>query len=208
MDDEETMGMAFGTLGGEFMRTMVIPEIDAYRFAKWTQASGVSTVTAATLDTSAKVLAALDVAMLQMDEDEVPDEGRRLYISATCYQLLQGAITRQVGNDANVSRILRVLDGVTIKKVPQKRFYTKITLNAGSASNAGGFVKATDGLDLNFILMHPSARDQATKHAVTRIFSPDVNQTADAWLIQYRIYHDTWVYDNKVDGIYFHSKAS
>ena len=208
VDDEEMLGMAMGQTGGEFMRTQVVPEIDAYRFQKWVQASGVSTVTAATLDTSANVLAAIDAAMLQMDEDEVPSEGRRLYISATCYSLLKGAVTRQLANDANVSRILQSLDGVSIKPVPQKRFYTKITLNTGSASNAGGFTKAADGLDLNFILMHPSARDQAVKHNVSRVFSPEVNQTADAWLLQYRVYHDTWVYDNKVDGIYYHSKAS
>jgi len=35
MDDEETIGMAFGTLVGEFMRTMVIPEVDAYRFSAY-----------------------------------------------------------------------------------------------------------------------------------------------------------------------------
>lgn len=28
-DNEETLGMAFGTLAGEFMRTQVIPELDA-----------------------------------------------------------------------------------------------------------------------------------------------------------------------------------
>src|SRR5688572_17863410 len=35
MDDEETLGMAFGKLGGEFIRTQVNPELDAYRFAKY-----------------------------------------------------------------------------------------------------------------------------------------------------------------------------
>ena len=34
MDNEETIGMAFGTLAGEFIRTKVAPEIDAYTFAK------------------------------------------------------------------------------------------------------------------------------------------------------------------------------
>lgn len=29
MDNEETLGMAFGTLAGEFIRTRVSPEIDA-----------------------------------------------------------------------------------------------------------------------------------------------------------------------------------
>ena len=33
MDNEETAGVAFGSLAGEFIRTKVIPELDAVRFA-------------------------------------------------------------------------------------------------------------------------------------------------------------------------------
>ena len=33
MDDEETAGVAFGRLAGEFVRTKVAPEMDAFRFA-------------------------------------------------------------------------------------------------------------------------------------------------------------------------------
>ncbi len=40
-DDEETLGMAFGTLVGEYMRTEVLPEVDAYRFSKYSSWSGI-----------------------------------------------------------------------------------------------------------------------------------------------------------------------
>jgi hypothetical protein len=40
-----------------------------------------------------------------------------------------------------------------------------------------------------------------------KVFDPDVNQAKDAWLFQYRLYHDAFVYDNKVKGIYLHNKA-
>jgi hypothetical protein len=49
---------------------------------------------------------------------------------------------------------------------------------------------------------------QATKLAAMKVFWPEENQTADAWLFQYRLYHDAFVYDNKVKGIYSHIKAS
>ena len=42
MDNEETLGMAFGTLAGEFVRTKEVPEIDAYRFAAMASATGIS----------------------------------------------------------------------------------------------------------------------------------------------------------------------
>ena len=43
MDDEETLGMVFGTVTGNFMREWVIPELDAYRFAKYASTSGITT---------------------------------------------------------------------------------------------------------------------------------------------------------------------
>src|SRR3990172_2016997 len=191
MDDEETLGMAFGTLAGEFMRTVVTPETDAYRFAKYASWSGISTASEAALTTAAAVLAAFDVAMLQFNEDEVPEEGRLLYISATLRQLLSASLTRALATETGVDRRLKNLDDVEIISVPQSRFYTQVTLNAGATSSAGGYVKtASTGRDINFLLLHPTAILQANKHANLKIFSPDENQTADAWLIQYRQYHD------------------
>ena len=37
MDNDETIGMAFGSVMGEFERVHVVPEVDAYRFAKYAQ---------------------------------------------------------------------------------------------------------------------------------------------------------------------------
>lgn len=210
MDDEETLGQAFGTLAGEFVRTAVVPEVDAYRFSKYASWSGISEVgTPAALDTAAKVLAAFDVAMGQLDSDEVPPEGRKLYISTTCYNLLKGSLTRSLANETSADRRVLTLDNVQVIPVPQTRFYKGITLNAGSTASAGGFTKTSStGRDINFLLIHPSAVLQVTKLANLKVFTPEENQTADAWLFQYRLYHDAFVYDNKVDGIYSHIAAS
>ena len=209
MDNEETLGMAFGTLAGEFIRTQVVPEVDAYRFNKFASASGISAATPAALTTAAGVLAAVDVAAGALDTDEVPVEGRLLFIASPLARLLNDAITRVLANEGSADRRLKQLDEMTIIPVPQKRFYKGITLDAGATSSAGGFSKTVStGRDINFLLMHPSAREQATKLAALKIFSPEENQTLDGWLIQYRLYHDAWVYDNKVDGIYLHLKDS
>ena len=209
MDDEESLGQAFGTLVGEFIRTQVAPEVDAYRFAKYASWSGISTTSEAALGTAAAVLAAFDAAMTQMDNDEVPAEGRILYISSNLYSLLKASISRTLGNETSADRRVVALDGVRVVPVPQSRFYTQVTLDAGSASNAGGYSKtASTGRDINFLLVHPSAVLQPTKLALPKIFSPDENQTADAWLFQFRLYHDAFVYENKVDGIYLHKKNS
>lgn len=204
MDNEESLGMAFGTLAGEFIRTKVVPEVDAYRFAKFGGWSGVSG-TAAALANAAAVLAAVDVASASLDDAEVPLEGRLLFLASPMYRLLNQSVTRQFGNETSIQRKLKVLDDMTVIEVPQARFYDAITLNAGATPDAGGYTST--GTAMNFILMHPSAREQATKLATLKVFSPEENQLSDSWLFQYRLYHDAWVYDNKKAGIYVHKTA-
>lgn len=204
MDDEETLGMAFGKLAGEFIRTQVVPEVDAYRFSKWASTANVSTTAAAALANAAATLAAIDVASGKLDDDEVPQEGRLLFIAQPQYRQLTAAVTRSLENQSTYDRRLRQLDEMTIIPVPQGRFYTAITTNAGALSNQGGYSKAAGATNLNFILMHPTAVEQATKLANLKIFSPEENQLTDSWLFQYRLYHDAWVYDNKVSGVYIH----
>lgn len=204
MDDEETLGMAFGKLAGEFIRTQVVPEVDAYRFSKWASTANVSTTNAAALANAAATLAAIDVASGTLDDDEVPQEGRLLFIAQPQYRQLTAAVTRSLENQSTYDRRLRQLDEMTIIPVPQGRFYTAITTNAGALSNQGGYTKGAAATNLNFILMHPTAVEQATKLANLKIFSPEENQLTDSWLFQYRLYHDAWVYDNKVDGVYIH----
>ena len=204
MDDEETLGMAFGKLAGEFIRTQVVPEVDAYRFSKWASTANVSTTNAAALANAAATLAAIDVASGTLDDAEVPQEGRLLFIAQPQYRQLTAAVTRSLENQSTYDRRLRQLDEMTIIPVPQGRFYTAITTNAGALSNQGGYTKGAAATNLNFILMHPTAVAQATKLANLKIFSPEENQLTDSWLFQYRLYHDAWVYDNKVSGVYIH----
>jgi hypothetical protein len=207
MDDEETIGMAFGTLVGEFIRTKVVPEIDAYRFATYASWSGITSPSQAALADAAAVIAAIDVAQAALDADEVPGEGRRLYCADGIYHKLKGALTRSWSNEGGVDRRIYTLDGMQVVMVPQTRFYNQVTLDAGATSSAGGYTKtASTGRDLNFMIIHPSAVLQVAKHNPLRVFSPQENQTADAWLFQYRIYHDAFVYENKVDGVYAHVK--
>ena len=208
MDNEESLGQAFGALAGEFIRTQVAPEIDAYRFAKIAAATGITKATPATL-ASGTVFAAIDAAHAVLDTNEVPREGRILFVSPEVSGFINAAVTRSLGNESTVDKRVTTLDGTQIIVVPQGRFQTLITLNAGATTSAGGFIPTvTTGQNINFILMHPSARDQATKHAQLKIFTPDENQDMDAWKVQYRVYHDAWVYDNKVKGIYLHAKVA
>lgn len=211
MDDEETILMLYGKLVGEFMRTHVIPEIDAYRFATLAGTANIggaaADITAGTTD----ITALLDTAEEYMGDKEVPAEGRLLYVSELCYKALkQKGITRTIANENGVNRNIEVYNGMEVRRVPKARFCTGITLLDGSTEGQeGGGYKFTSGTSkpINFMIVHPSAVTAITKHEVPRVFNPMVNQTANAWRFDYRIYHDIFALSKKLDGIYVH-KAS
>lgn len=212
MDDEETIGMAFGTLAGEFIRTKVVPEVDAYRFAKMAGATGITKATAAdvTIGTT-DVPGLIDEGERQMNEDEVPYEGRILFISESAYAGLKAKVIRTTLNGENgIDKDILIYSNMRVIRVPQSRFYTAITLRDGKTSGqtGGGFVGTKGAFPINFMIVHPSAVCQVLKHVKPRIFAPDVNQKADAWKFDYRVYHDTFVYENKVKGIYLHNGST
>ena len=211
MDNEETVGMAFGTLAGEFIRTKVAPEIDAYTFAKIAGTTGILSANADVTVGTTDVPSLIDTAEMQMNEAEVPGEGRILFISETAYAGLRAKIVRAVQNDVTgINKDVETYNGMRVIRVPQSRFYTAISLYDGTTEGqtAGGFVGAAGGYKINFMIVHPSAVNKVVKHVLPRIFTPEQYQNADAWKFDYRIYHDTFVYENKTNGIYLHRGAT
>lgn len=213
LDNAETAGLAFGRLAGEFIRTKVVPELDAFRFASYAQTTGISTVTGAALSTGAGVVEAIRAAINKMDEDEVPQEQRYLYITPTLLGLVE---------DLDTTKSKKVLEGFAkITKVPQSRFYTKIAQKSGKIittgegqdasttdETAGGYAKASDGKNINFMVIHKPALIQYQKHTVPKVITPEQNQTADAWKFGYRTVGIADAYENKVAGIYLHKSTT
>lgn len=202
IDNAESMGMAFGTLAGEFMRTKVVPEVDAARFATYSSKAADEMKTAENISTGAAAVAAIDLGTEKLDDAEVPSEGRILFLNPTMYRLLKGGITRYTMNgDNNIDYNVEVYDDMRVIKVPSGRFNTAVTLAQPSAHNDAGGYTAT-GSTINFMIVHPSAIMQATHLSNPRIFSPDVVQEAQAWMYDFRQYHGAWVKHQKDNGIY------
>lgn len=193
MDDLETLGIAFGTLASEFIRTKVVPEVDALRFSKY--AAGGHTEADGAL-TAANIVEKIDAGIAYMKEAEVDLTGAYLFITPTLFNAIKSSdkFTRPLAPGQNPNRNFGTYDELTVIEVPQKRFYTGVT------EGENGFT--TSGSKINFQIIAPSAVLQVAKHAKLRVFDPDVNQKADAYKIDYRIYHDAWTLENKTDGIY------
>lgn len=201
LDNQETAGIAYGRLASEFIRTKVVPELDAFRFASYAGTDGISTVAAADLANGADVISAIRAAVNKFDEDEIPLEGRYLFITPTLYGLIQ---------DLDTTKSKEVLSGLTVVKVPQSRFYTAIEQKDGTTSGEtnGGYAKATEAKNINFMLIHKDAVIQFEKHVAPKVVTPEQNQSSDAWKFGYRNVGIADVYENKVAGIYLHKSST
>lgn len=202
LDNAESMGMAFGTLAGEFMRTKVVPETDAVRFAQYAQNAAAANQDTESLSTSAQVIASIDDAVAALDDAEVPYEGRILFVNPTSYKLLKGGITRYTMNGENgIDYNVEMYNDMRVITVPSARFNTEITLGQPSAHDGAGGYTAT-GSTINYMIIHPTAILQVNRLAEPRIFSPAVFQEASAWAYDFRQMHGAWVKHQKSNGIY------
>ena len=206
MDDAETMGLAFGSLASEFMRIKVTPEVDAVRFAKYATNAG-ETVSAVLTNKTA--VSAIATAEVSMEEKEVSLANCVLFMTPTVHGYVKDDtdhFQRTLVPSENPNRNFGSFDEMPIVKVPQTRFYTAITLGDGKTNAAGGYAKAENAKDINFMIVDRASVIQLIKHGKIRVFDPDTNQSADAYKVDYRLYHDAWVLNNKKNGIYCHTK--
>lgn len=193
MDNIESAGLAFGRLSSEFLRTKVVPEIDAWRIASYAQISEVTTVNE-DLSTGKAALAAVRAARTAIEDSEAN--------LATCYLFISPTLAGMI-DDLDTTASKKAMEGFAgIVKVPRSRFFSKIGL---TAKGAGGFTKAAGALDMNFMVLDKQALIQYQKHTVSKIIAPDQNQNADAWKFGYRTVGIAECKDNKKSGIYVHT---
>jgi hypothetical protein len=199
LDNQQAGNMIVYTLS-EFLRLKVVPEVDAYRISKYAGAvpssnwdTAVDTWTAATAY-NAFVKAKSKLFNLGVDEEE---------LVLLCTDAFKAKLAEKVGDARLVEgqiadyRVTK-LDGVSIIPVPESRFYDSIELSDYSAEGIGGGYKpADDAHVLNFLMFPKSYAINVSQHNRTRIFTPDVNQNADAYKVDYRLFHDAFVLDEK-----------
>lgn len=196
VDNMDTAGIALAGLMSEFTRTQVIPEQDAFTFAKLAEKATTNNVEV-TFTEGAKVLEALNTAYAKMSDDQVPEGDRVLFITPTLLKLAQSLDLIQN------KQILNNFSSVV--EVPQARFYSKIDLKN---DNAGGYAKATDGVDLNFIIAHKPAVIKFDKHITSNMIDYTANQTHDGYIYKYRRVGIVDIYDNKEKGLYVSKKGA
>jgi len=214
MDVDETNFVATASaVMGEFQRTMVVPEIDAYRLSKL----GAAAVSASNAEYGYTPAAATIMAKVKAARAAIRKKGYtgRIYIHITSDALteLEIALGTQLRSETfsqgGIDTTVPIIDKDTfLIETADDRMHTAITLYDGTTSGqtAGGFVAA--GKQMNFIAIAANAPIAVSKQDKMRIFDPDTYQDADAWALDYRRYHDLWIPDNKKPLIYANIKDS
>ena len=207
--DETNFAATAGAVMGEFQRSRVIPEIDAYRYSKiaeLAQAAGKTKEYKAAKDTIFEELMN-DMTAIR----DIVGDGCEMVIAMNAKaaglldlakggtNVLESGIFQQGSAELKVKEI----DGCPIIRVPSARFQTKYTFLDGvtESETEGGFTAAADAKGINWIIMVKNAPVAISKTDVTRIFDPMTNQNANAWKIDYRKYHDIWITENGMNGI-------
>nr|DAS07886.1 MAG TPA: major capsid protein [Caudoviricetes sp.] len=211
MDVNETNFVATaGTVMGEFQRTQVIPEIDSYRYSKIAAlATAENKVTTGFTPAVATILEKLEAEITEIQDVVGEDEGLIVVMSTKLRTILNNAdkFNRYLNvaefKNGSINTTVKSFNDIPILGVPSARMKTAYVFNDGKTANqqAGGFKADTGAKDINWIIMPQRAPIAVSKTDKVRVFTPDINQKADAWKIDYRKYHDLWIPKNRFAAI-------
>lgn len=211
MDVNETNFVATaGTVMGEFQRTQVIPEIDSYRYSKIAAlATAENKVTTGFTPAVATILEKLEAEITDIQDVVGEDEDLIVVMSTKLRTILNNAdkFNRYLNvaefKNGSINTTVKSFNDIPILGVPSARMKTAYVFNDGKTANqqAGGFKADTGAKDINWIIMPQRAPIAVSKTDKVRVFTPDVNQKADAWKIDYRKYHDLWIPKNRFAAI-------
>lgn len=208
MDVNETNFVASaGNVSSEFQRTQVVPEVDSYRYSKIYAEAEKGRIDY-TLDAATVFEAFIDdIAYVQdMVGENEPLVASISGIAAAAisklkdYQKLVDT-TNFVAGTLNTK--VKSINDVPLFKVPSARMYTSYVFKDGKTAGQeqGGFEKGETAKQINWIIMPRRAVIAVAKQDNMKIITPEVNQTADAWKIAYRKFHDVWIKQSYLDTI-------
>ncbi|HDX9631452.1 TPA: capsid protein [Bacillus cereus] len=150
--------------------------------------------------TPENALTVFDEIMENMDEKEVPQEGRLLYVLPTVKTALKQAkeIARYMGvqnNNGQINRVVNRLDEVEIIGVPSSRMKTLYNFTNGAKPDP-------TAQQVQMMLIHTSCMVAPEKYEFVSVDAPSA-KTAGKYFYFERSYDGVFMFDTKTDGIAF-----
>ena len=209
-EDHDESGIAdlAGQIMGEFVRTKVVPEVDAYVLSKLAgYAYNENQVVEGNPATDAYTM--LTEAIAHAQNEVGYDEELVAFVDGKMLNALQNSdeISRHlVMNDFKKGELhtqVTSLNGVAILPVPDSRMKTAYDFNDGTTAGQedGGFTPAANAKSIGLLLVPRRAASLIKKTEQVRCFDPAHNLKADAWKLDYRLYYDVVLKDSLKGGI-------
>ena len=211
-------------LMGEFQRVKVIPEIDAYRYSKIASlAIDAGKAIGGYTPDETNIYSTLRGDIAKVQDLIGADTPLVITMSTMTLNTLEnsselqrflrmGAADGLTGNGftGNVNTEFKSIDNIPIIEVPSARLKTAYVFNDGvtAGQTQGGFTPAAGAKTINWIITGQGSPIAVSKTDNVRIFDPSINQSARAWKIDYRKYHELWIPDKQMDTIYVNVKEA
>lgn len=196
--DEAGVANLAGLVLGEYVRTQVVPECDAYCLSKLSKIAS-DNGNAVAFDSDNSVGAMLD-AINAVNDASGFDEELVAFVNPTMYNALMTSpeLTRSITVDRDfkqgeINLEVKKLNGVAIIPVSAGRMKTEFNFDNGSSETAGGFTVADGAQDIYGLIMPKGAASLVRKTEKMRVWTPETNIDADAYKFDYRIYYDVFV---------------
>lgn len=209
MDEIGIAGLS-GKIMGEFVRTKVTPEVDAYNLSKLAGiASAANQVVGTGVALANKSVSLLSEAIQKVQNEVGFDEELVAICNTDFYGDLMSTseLTRRLDisdfKKGEISTKVRKLDECWIMPAPKGRMMTSYDFLNGLGEEAdGGFKPASGAKNIGFIVLPKRVAKFVKKLEKIRTFAPDTVQKKDAWQFDYRLYYDMLVKASETGAIF------
>jgi hypothetical protein len=198
--DETGIANLAGKILGEYVRTKVVPECDAYVLSKL---AGLAVTRANTIDGDVtKPFEALCNLINEVQSLVGYDEELVAFVDNYMFAAFQNSteISKLIAvsdfKQGDISIKVKSINGVAIIQVASERMKTAYEFGDN------GFKPALKSREIYMLVAPKTAAHLVKKTENMRIFTPEQNVDADAYKFDYRIYYDVFVNKNGLDAIW------
>lgn len=205
MDNEETAGLVIGNLLTEFLRTKVVPEVDALRFSKMASKCNATLGNYVSESISANtIISKFNTAFEWLFEHGTEAENQVIFVSPAVMTLIRNTteLTKFItqgdyrNKDTGINFTVMKYNERPIIEVPSNRFFTN------AVAGANGYSVGSGSYVINFMVCDVRAVVPVVKLEKSKIWTPEQVQDFDGYKVNFRMYHDIIVPKNKVPAIY------
>ncbi len=201
--DETGIASLAGKILGEYVRTKVVPECDAYVLSKL---AGVAISRGNTMKfDNEKPFETLTNLITEVRKNVGYDEELVAFVNGGVYAALQNSpeINRMIISSdfkqGDINLTVKSINGVALIPVVGERMKTAYNF---SNSGEGGFTPLDTAKEIYMLVCPKKAAHLVKKTENMRVFTPEQNLDADAYKFDYRIYYDVFVKNSDLDSIW------